>query len=275
MSYDPILPRARIGFIIPSSNRMIEPQVQRFMPSGVVPHFTRIGMTNRHKAPIDQLLPRILDATALLADSKCDITVLQCTGTSMSGGIDMEKHVMAEMERVSDRPALSAASSLTAAFQALGATRLVFISETKQEGHDNKVRFLREAGYDILADKAVGLAGSDTYCTMPPRLWHDVTLSLRRDDADAYFISCANIHSIDVIEELEGVLGKPVVTSNQAAIWCSLRAVGIGDAVPRLGHLLRHDATASAAAASKRSSEGPCPRSACAPGTPSSGPCCL
>ena len=249
MTYQPILPRARIGFIIPSSNRMVEPQVQRFMPAGVIPHFTRIGMTNKYKAPLDQLLPRILDATALLADSKCDVTVLQCTGTSMSGGVDAEKRVIDEMERVSGRPALSAASSLTAAFQVLGVRRLVFLSETKQDGHDKKVRFLREAGYDIVADRAVGLAGSDQYCTMPPQLWYDATLALQRDEADAYFISCANIQSIDVIEDLEERLGKPVVTSNQAAIWCSLRKAGIEDVVPGLGSLLRQRSVAPAIAA--------------------------
>jgi hypothetical protein len=86
MAYKTIAPRARIGFIIPSSNRMVEPQMQRYMPDGVVPHFTRIGMTNRHKAPLEQLLPRILEAAELLADSKCDVTVLQCTGTSTSSG---------------------------------------------------------------------------------------------------------------------------------------------------------------------------------------------
>ena len=248
MTYQPILPRARIGFIIPSSNRMVEPQAQRFMPPGVVPHFTRIGMTNRYKAPLEQLLPRILEATALLADSKCDVTVLQCTGTSMSGGVDMEKHVIGEMERVSGRPALSTASALTAAFQTLGAKRLVFVSETKQEGHDKKVRFLREAGYDIVADKAVGLAGTDEYCTMPSKLWYDTVLALRHDEADAYFVSCANIHSIDIIDDLEERLGKPVVTSNQAAIWCSLRKAGIDDDVPGLGYLLRAADTKAIAA---------------------------
>ncbi|MDB5509424.1 MAG: maleate cis-trans isomerase [Hyphomicrobiales bacterium] len=249
MHYRPILARARIGFIIPSSNRMVEPQVQHFMPDGVVPHFTRIGMTNRHKAPLDQLLPRILDATELLADSACDVTVLQCTGTSMSGGVDMEQHVIAEMERVSGKPALSAASCLTSAFQTLCARRLVFISETKQEGHDRKVAFLREAGYEIVADKAVGLANSAEYCSTPPERWFDEAITLRDDSADAYFISCANIRSIDVIERLESELGKPVVTSNQAAIWCSLRTCGIEDVAPGLGRLFEHRVARRLAAA--------------------------
>jgi maleate isomerase len=247
--YEPIVPRARIGFIIPSSNRMIEPQMQRFMPVGVVPHFARIGMTNRHEAPLEQLIPRITSAADLLADSKCDVTVLQCTGTSMSGGVDMDKRVVAEIENTTKRPALSTATALNAAFAALGAKRLVFISETGQAGHDKKLAYLREAGYDIVADKAASLEGTDAYCTTPPQFWYDMAMALRVDSADAYFISCANIQSIDVIEDLERDLSKPVVTSNQAAIWRSLRVAGIRDQVRGLGILLRHGTDARSAAA--------------------------
>src|SRR3954447_21376378 len=223
MAYEPIVPRARLGFIIPTSNRMVEPQMQRFMPPGVIPHFTRIGMTNKHKAPLEQQLPKMAAAAEALSESKMNAIILQCTGTSMSGGLETEKRVIDAMEKASGVPCSTAASSLTSAFRALNARKLVFVSETKQPDHEKKLKYLREAGYEIVADKAVGLAGTDEYCTMPPQLWFDTTLALRTDKADAYFISCANIHSIDVIEDLEKVLNKPVVTSNQAAIWKSLR----------------------------------------------------
>ncbi len=242
MTYEPIRPRARIGFIIPSSNRMVEPQARRFLPADVEPHFTRIGMTNRHKAPLDQLLARILHATELLADSKCDVTVLQCTGTSMSGGVQAERDVLKAMEAASGKPALSAASCITSALTTLRARKLVFISETQQEGHEKKAKYLKEAGYTLLADKAVGLSGTDEYCAMPPQLWFDTAVAMRRDDADAYFISCANIRSIDVIQQLEATLGKPVVTSNQAAFWRALRMAGVDDNVPALGSLMQHTA---------------------------------
>lgn len=249
MDYVPIVPRARLGFIIPSSNRMVEPQLQRLAPEGVVPHFTRIGMTNRHKAPLERLVPRIVEAAALLADSRCDVTVLQCTGTSMSGGVDGEREVMRLIEQATGRPALSAASSLMAAFAALGARRLVFVSETAQPGHDAKRAYLCEAGFDIVADRAMGLAGTDAYCAAPPEFWFDAVCALRNDAAEAYFVSCANIRSIDVIEALEEALGRPVVTSNQAALWAALRTVGIDDAVPGLGRLMQCTLAAATAAA--------------------------
>ena len=234
----PLIPRARLGFIIPSSNRMVEPQMQRFCPAGVVPHFNRIGMTNRHRAPLDDLMPRILLAAELLGDSKCDVTILQCTGTSMSGGIEKEREVISAIEKITGQPAASAASSLMDAFRVLEAKKLVFISETRQEGHNKKLQFLKEAGLEIVADRAMGLAGSDTYCTTPPSYWLENVVSMKNDYADAYFISCANIQSVDVIEALEGELGKPVVTSNQAALWCAMRLAGIFDKVTGLGVLL-------------------------------------
>ena len=240
MVYEPLVPRARLGFIIPASNRMVEPQMARLCPPGIVPHFMRLRMTNRYKRPLPEMLPAILDAAAHLMDAKCDIIVFQCTGTSMSGGVDMDQHVVSEIARATARPAISTAGAVKAALAALGARRLVFISETGQAGHDKKLKFLLEAGYEIIADKCAALSGSDEYCVTPPRFWYDMAMSLRNDAADAFFIACANISSIEVIADLERDLKKPVVTSNQAALWCALRTLGIPDIVPNLGILFQH-----------------------------------
>jgi maleate cis-trans isomerase len=134
-----------------------------------------------------------------------------------------------------------------AAFDTLGARELVFISETEQPGHEKKLKFLKEAGYDVLADKAACLSGTDAYCVAPPRFWRDMAMGLRTDAADAYFLSCANISSIEVIGELERDLKKPVVTSNQAALWCALRTLGLSDVVPGLGTLFQRDLMKAAA----------------------------
>lgn len=247
MDYKPLNHRARLGFIIPASNRMVEPQMARLAPVGVIPHFIRIRMTNQYKGPLPELLPMVVNAAEMLMDSRCDIVVFQCTGTSMSGGVGMDKHVVEEIGRAILRPAISTASAVTAAFATLQAKRLVFISETDQPGHDKKLKYLREAGYDIVADKAACLRGTDDYCTAPPELWYDMAMALRNEKADAYFISCANIHSIDVIDKLEAELNRPVVTSNQAALWCALRTIGLKDVVPSLGALFRSDLARAAA----------------------------
>ncbi|MFC1817094.1 hypothetical protein ACFL0M_14430 [Thermodesulfobacteriota bacterium] len=239
MINEPIVPRSRLGFIIPSGNRLAEPQFQYFAPEGVVPHFMRLRMAGKHLMPMAELLPRVEEAAAVLGDAKCDVNVLQCTGTSMSGGFGAEQGIIAAMERVTGRPALTTATCLMAALTALGARRLVFISENPEPGHAKKRQFLVDAGYDIVAERAAGLTGSDESCTTPPAFWADLARGLRTPKADVYFISCANIQAIHVIEELEAELNRPVVTSNQVALWHALRTVGISDEIAGLGQLMR------------------------------------
>jgi maleate cis-trans isomerase len=237
MAYEPIPPRARIGVIIPSSNRVAEPDIQRFMPNGVVPHFTRLRMSGKHRVGLDELLPRIAEAASILGDAKCDVTVLHCTGTSMSGGFGAERGVIAAMEEATGRPALTTATCLMTALSALRARRLVFISETAEAGHGEKRDFMVQAGYDMVADRAACLSGSDESCVTPPAFWVDLAKEVATPEAQAYFISCANIHAIDAIEELEAALDRPVVTSNQVVIWHALRTAGITDVLPGLGRL--------------------------------------
>src|SRR5699024_4107338 len=64
-------------------------------------------------------------------------------------------------------------------------------------------------------------------------LWPDGSLaaSVDRPEADAVFISCGALRSIDIIEELEQKFGKPVISSNQAMMWDMLRLAGINDRI--------------------------------------------
>jgi maleate isomerase len=53
------------------------------------------------------------------------------------------------------------------------------------------------------------------------------------------FISCSNFRTLDIIEAVEKESGKPVVTSNQAAMWGTLRGIGDKRAVPGAGRLFK------------------------------------
>jgi maleate cis-trans isomerase len=60
-----------------------------------------------------------------------------------------------------------------------------------------------------------------------------------RPQADAVFISCSNFRTLDIIEAVERESGKPVVTSNQAAMWGTLRGIGDRRVVPGAGRLFQ------------------------------------
>ena len=47
------------------------------------------------------------------------------------------------------------------------------------------------------------------------------------DLCDGVFVSCTSLRTLDILSHAEGMLGKPVVSSNQALAWHMMRLSGI------------------------------------------------
>lgn len=49
----------------------------------------------------------------------------------------------------------------------------------------------------------------------------------QNEDIDAVFVSCTNLRCFDIIEQAEGKIGKPVISSNQALAWHMLKLANL------------------------------------------------
>lgn len=78
-----------------------------------------------------------------------------------------------------------------------------------------------------MAPEGVSLYFTRRKLVSADEIWKRRTLEHRHPEADAYFIGCAQIKSVEVVDELEREFGKPVITSNAAAFRHSLRLSGI------------------------------------------------
>tara|TARA_R110000787_G_scaffold14517_8_gene44760 strand:+ start:573 stop:1307 length:735 start_codon:yes stop_codon:yes gene_type:complete len=230
---------ARYGLIVPSSNRMAEPHASRFTPAAAVPHVTRLRMTGTHFMPLDELLPKVAEAAVLLADARCDPVVFHCTANSMAEGLAGERRIAETIANATGGKATTTAAATMAAFGSLDIQRIVLVSPYTRKNHEHELEFMEQAGIDVVGERNLGLKGSDAYCGMPANEWVETVKAMKDDRAEAYFLSCANIRAIEVIEDLEALLERPVLTSNQLVIWQALRLAGIDDALPGLGRLGR------------------------------------
>src|SRR5262252_11234521 len=79
-------PRARVGLIIPSVNRMSEPQFNHFAPTGLGIHVARARITGPWRKPAVEMKDEITHSAAALADSGPDLIVYHCTDSSMREG---------------------------------------------------------------------------------------------------------------------------------------------------------------------------------------------
>ena len=72
---------------------------------------------------------------------------------------------------------------------------------------------------------------------MTPEYWKKFALEIDRPEADAIFLSCGGIRALEVVEEIEQLTGKPVITSNQAQMWSCLRRARIKDQLSGFGQI--------------------------------------
>ena len=100
------------------------------------------------------------------------------------------------------------------------------------------VKFVEDSGVKVLNAKWLNKGGMDIAEVSSDTLYH---LAREVDDpgSDALFISCVDLHTLQIIEKLENDLQKPVITSNQATMWNVLRLAKINDKIEGYGRLFR------------------------------------
>lgn len=227
----------RIGLIIPSINTMTEPQFQRYVPAGIGVHATRVRMTGRWHRPISVLRDDICAAAQALADVEPAVIVFHCTATSMEEGLAGEARVVDWIEECTGCTAITTGQAVRQALLALEVRRLVMVSPYVEKTNLLELRYMQEAGFEVVHEFGLGLPGGDSYTRVTPGEWHDLLLDHRRAEADGYFLSCTNTSMIEAIESCEKDVDRPVVTSNQATLWACLGRLGRTEPLPRLGRL--------------------------------------
>ncbi len=231
-------PELSVGLIIPSGNRLTEPQFNRYMPAEVGVHVARLRMTGKFRKPFDELKKYLAEAAEALSDTKPSLIVFHCTANAMENGLAHEAAIVETIEKASGCPTISTAQAITRAFDRVGIKKLVLVSPYVKATNEQEIKYLSEAGYTVLHERGLGLE-SDAYASVTPEEWKKVVKENARADADGYFLSCTNTRMIEAIEDLENDLGKPVVNSNQATIWACLKKLGLKSSVPGLGRLFQ------------------------------------
>ena len=66
----------------------------------------------------------------------------------------------------------------------------------------------------------------------------DAAIALgKAPEVDAVFVSCTSLRVVEVIEEIEAEIGKPVTSSNHAMAWHALRLAGVTTKLEGFGRL--------------------------------------
>lgn len=230
--------RAKIGYVLLATEQTIEDDIMRLRPAGVGMHFTRAAIpdsiTNESLAAQIDLLADC--ASTLLPDGSLNVVCYACTSGSLVMG---EDRVHEELNKGAPKAkATSLIRGVIRALKQVGASKLVVATPYLDEINAREVVYLENAGFEVLSISGLNLEKDSDMVRVSPDFIKRFALSIDRPDADAVFISCGALRSLGVVQQIEDELDKPVIVSNQAMIWDTLRLAGIDDKFEGFGQLL-------------------------------------
>ncbi|MEK6346940.1 MAG: Asp/Glu racemase [Burkholderia sp.] len=229
---------AAIGLLALASDIVIEPELRRLLPRedvGLYTHRIRIGgtLTPESLRALEQDIPEAV--ARLVPDDRIDVIAFGCTSGAMAIGPD---RIAAAIRAA--RPQAAVTDPVTASLEALrrlGAASIALITPYPDDVNVVIDAYLARHAPPIRARGTFRRTGDPTISRVSPRSIHDAAVALGREPVDAVFISCTALRCAGVIAQIEDVIGKPVVTSNQALAWHALRLAGHRTPQAGQGHL--------------------------------------
>lgn len=200
---------AHVGVLVPWANMVVEEELPRLCPDGVVFHYARLVPPGRttalNEAFLDGLRTALPDALASLGRLPLDGVLLACTSEGFT-------------RPDSYAPGLvSAFDALTSVLDRLGAKQVALVTPYPQAITDREEDAF--ASREITVTARASLGRDDSYARVT--VGEIMALVSGIDphglaEAEALVLSCTGWHTLGVIPRLEQDLGLPVISSNLA-----------------------------------------------------------
>jgi len=227
-----------VGVLIPATNTTVEIEYTRLLPADWQAHYARVMTSSLNRTPFSP--PKDADVeyqARLLGSAHVEIVCLIQTSASLFAD-DYDSNAMRLMEGAG-APSLTSAMAIGEALAALGIKRVALVSPYSPEVNANARRYY-ERKYGLSIAALEGFAATDSYAIgkLGPENARDAFARIDRPDIEAFVVPGGNFPTMASIAGWESDFGKPVVTTNQAALWAMRRRLGSGDRFPGLGRLL-------------------------------------
>ena len=174
----------------------------------------------------------------ILPGEKINTVAYGCTSGTIAIGEDRvkEKIQLAKPDCYVTTPITSAVK----AFKKINVKKIAVFTPYPESVNKTIFEYLNKKSINIISFSTFNLDLDVDIARVDPQYLSETLTSLNINDADALFVSCTALPALEIIEEVEKKINKPVFSSNQTLIWDTIRSVGCKSSVDGYGKLLRN-----------------------------------
>ncbi len=239
--------RAKIGVIVPSTNTVVEHDFARVRPAGVTFHSGRF-LVEAPDLSSDEAFLHFLDlirrtipyAVRDIMTCKPDHILMGMSAETFWGGKEGNAAFSARVQEIAgDIGITSGAAACNAALELLGVSRIACLTPYQPAADEQVYGYFTECGYDVRRVRGLRCESATSIADVTPETLVEVLKEIDGDDIDAIVQCGTNLSMVEVADQAERWLGKPVLAINAICLWHALRTLGIDDQFVGHGMMLR------------------------------------
>jgi len=174
----------------------------------------------------------------ILPGEKINTIAYACTSGTIAIGEDKvkEKIQLAKPDCNVTTPITSAIK----AFNKMNIKKVAVFTPYPEPVNKTISEYLIKKNIEVISFSTFNLDLDVDFARIDPKYLSEVLTKLNINEADALFVSCTALPALEILDEVEKKINKPVFSSNQALIWDTIRSAGYKSSIEGYGKLLRN-----------------------------------
>lgn len=247
MAKDALGWRCKFAVVAPSTNTIVQPDMDDLRVNGVTNHFGRIYVPNMKVGNDDEFVALVeaIGKTLYEAVDRCmtcepDYLIMGMSALMFWDGRAASERRMQELSEHAGVRVSAGSFACEAALNRFGVKRIAVISPYFPISDKNVTRFFQDCGFDVVRFLGLKCPSPVAIAQVQPHELRAHIADMDGDDVDAFVQVGTNLSMCGLCLDLEREYGKPFVAINAATYWHALRAVGIKDQFAGHGPLFEH-----------------------------------
>ena len=241
----------RIGQIVPSSNTTMETEIPAMLaarqlvhPERFTFHSSRMRMKTVKKEELAAMDAESDRCALELSDARVDVLGYACLVAIMSMGRGYHRTSETRLrsrteENGGTAPVVTSAGALVNALKVIGAKRIALVAPYMKPLTELVVDYIQHEGFEVVEWRALEIPDNLEVGRHDPSRLPGIVATMNTKDVDAVVLSaCVQMPSLPVVEKVEAMTGKPVITAAIATTYALLKELDLEAVVPGGGALL-------------------------------------
>lgn len=229
---------AHIHVFAPAAGTVLNLEWTRLLPPHVVVSNSRVPLAGGAAADLDAFVHAVKNDAPKSVSAKPSAIAVACALATAFRGSARENELLQSLTETAGCPAVGMANSASTALRALGARRVAILTPYDATANAWLRDYIAIAGFEPSKIGTIPGGPAAAGYLEPEDVARAAHILLNSaSNADALWIACGNVRTLEIIEELERLTGCAVVSSNLALLWACMRRCGIPGQMNGIGRL--------------------------------------